>query len=211
MIVTLSGKLAAADETSIVLEVNGVGIQVLVTQAVFRAMPSIGQMMRVFTHLHVREDALVLYGFMSEEERRLFQHMIGVSGIGPRTAVGILSAIPAADFVRAIQQEQIGVLTSLPGIGKKTAERLILELRDKLGDGPWSDTTGGDVPSMPGGALRDAVEALTVLGFSAREAELMVQGAYAQLGDDSDVQALIKLALATNIAQKGERAWRRNG
>ncbi len=211
MIVTLHGRLAAYDENSIVLEVNGVGIQVVVTQSVLQAMPSIGQMMRVFTHLHVREDALVLYGFISEEERSLFQQMIGVAGIGPKTAVGILSAITAEDFVRAIQQEQLGVLTRLPGIGKKTAERLILELRDKLGDVPWPQVGGSQQVPAAGGALGDAVEALVVLGYSAREAEQMVQGAYAQLGDDGDLQALIKLALSNSIVQKGERAWRRNG
>lgn len=211
MIVTLSGKLAAVDDVSVVLEVNGVGVQVIVTQSVLRAVPSIGQMMRIYTYLHVREDALVLYGFSSEEERSLFQQLIGVAGIGPRTAVGVLSSITAHDFVRAVKEEQIGVLMRLPGIGKKTAERLVLELRDKLADVLWPDTAGVEVSPLPGGQLRDAIEALTVIGFSLREAEQMVQAAYAQLGDDSDLQALIKLALAHSTAQKGERAWRRNG
>ena len=209
MIVMLHGRLVHADAASIVLEVGGVGIQVLVTQAVLLGMPSIGQMMRVHTYLQVREDALVLYGFASDEERRLFQELITVSGIGPRTAVGILGAITAPEFIRAVQQQQFDVLTRLPGIGKKTAERLVLELRDKLAD---VQTGEGDKhqPHAAGGALGDAVEALVVLGYSSREAEQMVQGANSQLGDDSDVQALLKLALANSIAQKGERAWRRN-
>lgn len=211
MIVTLQGKLAASDETSVVLEVNGVGYQVLVTQAVLRELPSLGQTMRIFTHLHVREDAMVLFGFASEEERHLFQEVIGVSGIGPKTAVGILSAITPVEFVRAIQQQQKTVLTKLPGVGKKTAERLILELRDKLSAEQWTDEDAEDWPIVPGGGLGDAVEALVALGYSSREAEQMVQGAYSQLGDDSDLQALLKLALANSISQKGDHAWRRNG
>ncbi len=210
MIVMLTGKLMASDDESIVLDVNGVGYQVLVTQEVLRRLPNAGQEMRVFTHFHVRDDALVLYGFASEDERQLFQQIIGVSGIGPKTALGILSAITPAEFTRAIQQQQISILTSLPGVGKKTAERLILELKDKLAEVKVTEPEE-DWPIVPGGGLGDAVEALIALGYAAREAEQMVQGAYAQLGDDSDLQALLKLALASSIPQKGDRAWRRNG
>ena len=200
MIVMLHGRLVHADAASIVLEVGGVGIQVLVTQAVLQGMPSIGQMMRVHTYLQVREDALVLYGFASDEERRLFQELITVSASAPepRWASG---SHYCAGVYPAVQQQQFDVLTRLPGIGKKTAERLVFELRDKLAD---VQTGEGDKhqPHAAGGALGDAVEALVVLGYSSREAEQMVQGAYSQLGDDSDVQALLKLALAKYCAER---------
>jgi Holliday junction DNA helicase RuvA len=182
---------------------------VLVTQEVLRHIPGIGQEMRVYTHFHVRDDAFVLYGFATEDERLLFQQLIGVSGIGPKTALGILSAVTPAEFTRAIHQQQISILTSLPGVGKKTAERLMLELKDKLMD-VYAPEPEEDWPIVPGGGLGDAVEALMALGYAAQEAERMVQDAYTRLGDDSDLQALLKLALASSIPQKGDRGWRRN-
>ena len=209
MIGFLQGKLIDITTDSILLDVHGIGFEVAVPTRALQAMPAIGQTVKLYTWLQVSTNELRLYGFPARQEMELFKTLLSVSGIGPRTAVGILGAITAPEFIRAVQQQQFDVLTRLPGIGKKTAERLVLELRDKLAD---VQTGEGDKhqPHAAGGALGDAVEALVVLGYSSREAEQMVQGAYSQLGDDSDVQALLKLALANSIAQKGERAWRRN-
>ena len=129
MIVSLRGRLEDITEQTVVLDVQGVGYEVNVTGAVLRSLPPLGQELQIPTFLQIRDDAFVLYGFSSWEETNLFQQIIGVAGIGPKTGLAILSNISPQDFIKAVQQQQLKTLTNLPGIGKKTGERILLELR----------------------------------------------------------------------------------
>lgn len=203
MIVSLKGCLVHIGEQSIILEVQGVGYEITVTSAVLQELPVIGQEVQVSTYLQVRDDAMVLYGFSSWEERDLFQQIIGVAGIGPKTGVGILSNISPTDFVKAVQTQDLKTLTTLPGIGKKTGERILLELKDKFKGAVWVEEND-DFPVVSGGILEDAVEALKALGYAAAEAELMVQKAQPHLIDNYDLQELLKVALAGNSRRRGE-------
>jgi Holliday junction DNA helicase RuvA len=212
MIVSLRGSLLEVTTGSIVLEVQGVGYEVLVTSSVLKTLPGMGQELQIPTYLQVREDALVLYGFSSFEERDLFHKIIGVAGIGPKLGVGILSNITPGDFIQAVQRQDLKTLTSLPGIGKKTAERILLELKDKFRD-IVLESHGEDeeLPIVSGSIFEDAVEALQALGYQGNEAERMVNLARPHLTESYNLQELLKVALAQNSQQRGERTWRRNG
>ncbi len=175
------------------LDVNGVGYRVFITESA-RGKLSIGGEAEFFVHTSVREDAIQLYGFLSQHEYNLFQQLISVSGIGPKVAMGILSAITVEALCIAIRQKQSSVLTKLPGIGKKSAERLILELKDKLS----ADIGETDMFSeesvdaiLPGDYESEAVDALIALGYSQQEIMPVLQKA----GNITDTQALIKFAL----------------
>lgn len=209
MIVALKGRLEDVTESAVVLEVNGLSYEVNVSGAVRSNLPPLGQELRVHTYLQVREDALVLYGFASGEERTLFQEIIGVAGIGPKTGLAILSGISPLDFMRAVEEQQLSVLMQLPGIGKKTGERLLLELKGKFRDVLRGVPKSEGLPGREE-VLEDAVQALIALGYSAKEAEEMVRAAWPNVTEDCDLQELLKLALAKNTKQRGEPVWRRN-
>ena len=212
MIVSLKGRLVDAREDSVVLDVQGIGYEVFVTSSVLQQLPSVGQELYVQTYLQVRDDAFVLYGFSSTEERGLFQTIIGVNGIGPKLGMGILSNIAAREFIQAVQRRDLATLMTLPGIGKKTGERILLELKDKFKDLPWeSDGQDEDLPIVSGSVFEDALEALQALGYQAGEAERMVNLAKPHLKDNYNLQELLKVALAQNSQQRGERTWRQNG
>lgn len=197
MLVSLKGNLTDVNENSVVVEVGGMGYEVIVTGAVLRSLPPLTQQLQLHTYLHVRDDAMILYGFSSREERSLFHKIIGITGIGPKTAVAILSNIGPEDFVRAVQERQLAILTSLPGIGKKTGERILLELKDKFKDSVWNQTED-DLPVARGGILEDAIEALIALGYNRSEATRMVRSVEHDLRESFDLQELLKLALASN-------------
>lgn len=211
MIVSLKGRLLEVLDGSVVLDVQGVGYEVHVTGSVLKALPPLGEELQVQTYLQVRDDSMVLYGFSSWEERSLFLKIIGVAGIGPKSGLGILSNISPQGFVQAVQSRDLKTLTSLPGIGKKTGERILLELKDAFTDLSWSAPSVEEPPIMPGGILEDAVEALIALGYTAGEAERMVRLAEPHLTESYDLQELLKVALAQNGQKRGERTWRRNG
>lgn len=197
MIVSLKGNLADVNENTVVVDVGGIGYEVIVTGAVLRSLPPLAQQLQLHTYLHVRDDAMILYGFSSREERNLFHKIIGITGIGPKTAVAILSNIGPQEFVRAVQERQLAILTSLPGIGKKTGERILLELKDTFKDTAWVQAED-DLPLARGGILVDAIEALIALGYSEGEATRMVRSVQHDLKENYDLQELLKLALASN-------------
>ncbi|HBN96122.1 MAG TPA: Holliday junction branch migration protein RuvA [Firmicutes bacterium] len=212
MIVSLKGQLLEVTERTIVLDVQGVGYEVIVTNSVLKKMPNQGQELQIQTYLQVRDDAFVLYGFSSSEERDLFHKIIGVAGIGPKLGVGILSNIAPREFIQAVQRQDLRTLTSLPGIGKKTGERILLELKDKFKDIVLeSDGEDDDLPVVSGSVFEDAVEALQALGYYGSEAERMVNLAKPHLTENYNLQELLKVALAQNSQQRGEHTWRRNG
>ena len=187
MIGRLSGLLAEKTPPQVLLDVNGVGYEVDVPMSTFFNLPALGERVTLLTHFVVREDAQILFGFLTHEERATFRELVKISGVGPRTALSILSGLSVAELASAVSRQDGARLVKVPGIGKKTAERLLLELKGKLGadlgapagSAPVSDTQG------------DIAQALQALGYSDREA----QAALKALPPDVGVSEGIKLAL----------------
>ncbi len=188
MIGKLSGILAEKNPPQIVLDVQGVGYEVDVPMSTFYNLPALGEAVVVLTHLVVREDALLLYGFATTGEREAFRQLIKISGVGPRTALSVLSGMSVQDLAQAITLQEAGRLIKVPGIGKKTAERLLLELKGKLGADMGIATAGG---SMASADQADILQALVALGYSDRDAALALKALPAGVG----VSEGIKLAL----------------
>lgn len=166
MISRLSGRLVEKSPPAIVVDVQGVGYEVDVPMSTFYQLPATGQEVRLFTHLVVREDAHLLFGFATEAERQVFRQLLRITGIGTRTALALLSGLSVDELYAAVSQQDGARLTRVPGIGKKTAERLLLELKDKLSLAPGAAPAGGGAP--PAGS--DALNALVALGYSDKEA-----------------------------------------
>jgi Holliday junction DNA helicase RuvA len=171
MIGRLTGILAEKNPPQILLDVQGVAYEVDVPMSTFYNLPATGERIALFTHLVVREDAHLLFGFGSEAERRAFRQLMKISGIGARTALSVLSGLSVAELAQAVTMQDAGRLTKIPGIGKKTAERLLLELKDKLGA---DVTTGVGVHRAPP-VSSDVLHALGALGYSDKEAIAVVK------------------------------------
>jgi len=165
MISYLAGKLVEAAPGKIVVEVAGVGYEVTVPQSSFEHLPDLQREVKVLTYQHVREDALDLYGFLTAEERDLFKTLLGISGIGPKVAIGILSGISIHEFYHAIAHHDTKRLSSISGVGKKTAERLVLELKDKVQSIPGSKITAGKAKTKEVQVFSDVSGALVALGY----------------------------------------------
>lgn len=187
MIGRLSGTLVEKNPPQILLDVQGVAYELDVPMSTFYNLPNPGEALTLFTHLVVREDAHLLFGFGSETERRVFRQLIRISGVGARTALSVLSGLSVAELAHAVSAQDTGRLTRIPGIGKKTAERLLLELKDKLG-AEVSVVAGA---ARPAPATADVLNALVALGYSDKEAAHAVK----QLPDDVAVADGIKQAL----------------
>ena len=172
MISYIRGTLIEKNPAFLIVEAQGIGYKILITLSSFNALGDIGEEICLLTYLHLREDSIRLYGFISKEEREIFKMILSVSGIGPKLAQSMLSGIPFEKFKQAVYNRDIGTLTSAPGIGKKTAERLVLELRPKINQ-IIDDSTGTAATSIP--AHRDAVLALISLGFSETQANKEVE------------------------------------
>ena len=170
MIGKLSGTLTDKAPTEITIDVGGVGYQIFIPLSVFYRLPDVGARVSLYTHTHVREDALQLFGFLGPEEKQVFLLLNGVSGIGPKLAVNILSGIPAEDLARALKESDQPRLLSIPGVGKKLAERMIVELRDKFLSLPAAGIAQRDGTQL----TRDAVSALVNLGYRRADAEKSV-------------------------------------
>ena len=195
MIALVRGTLAYKSIDHVIIDVGGVGYRLSIPLSTFYALPETGEV-SLFTHTHVREDALLLYGFLTLEEKELFVILIGISGVGPKLAVNILSHIPAPDLKRAIATGDIKRLSGLPGIGKKTAERLVLELKDKVGpaDGlPASsaaEITSGSIASV---LSNDVISALVNLGYKEALARKVLENM--ELAPDLSMEETLKGAL----------------
>ncbi|MDH4181588.1 MAG: Holliday junction branch migration protein RuvA [Betaproteobacteria bacterium] len=187
MIGRLTGTLVEKNPPQILVDVGGVAYEVDVPMSTFYNLPAAGERVTLHTHLVVREDAHLLYGFGSEAERTAFRQLTKISGVGARTALSVLSGLSVADLAQAVALQEPGRLTKVPGIGKKTAERLLLELKDKLGAGV---TTAVGV-NRPPPAAADILHALLALGYSDREAA----GAVKQLPEGAAVADGIRQAL----------------
>lgn len=192
MIGRLVGELVVKSPTEILVDVGGVGYEVEIPLNTYAALPGVGEQAVVHTHLIVRDDAHLLFGFATLDERSLFRTLIKVNGVGPKLAIAILSGIEAAEFAGAVERKDVKLLTGLPGVGKKTAERLIVEMQDKLKDLVTS-SAGASAPQLvQSDALADAEAALIHLGYKPQEASK----ALALISDpDDSVENLIKQAL----------------
>jgi len=195
MIEFLRGRLAQKQPARLVIDVGGVGMGVDVSLRTAEAMPGEGETVNLLTYLHVREESLELYGFQDEVERILFLKLLGVSGIGPRLALRILSALPPWQLARLIIDGDIRSLTALKGIGKKTAEVMVASLRASLSKMDLRPPTGAPASAKDNEASRDAVQALITLGVKEGPAQAAVQKAMEKLGQKAGTTQLITQAL----------------
>ena len=177
MIGRLQGVLLRKEPPALMLDVGGVGYELEAPMTTFYELPAVGERVTLYTHLVVREDAHLLYGFVREAQRRLFRELLKVNGVGPRVALAVLSGLSDEEFSRCVAEEDIARLTKVPGIGRKTAERLVIEMRDKLPkDIPLPASTAAG-PAAPGDPVSEAVSALVALGYKPNEASRAVRGA----------------------------------
>src|SRR5207247_1218882 len=197
MITFLEGKLVEALPTQVTVAVHGVGYEVLIPLSSYDQLPPPGGTLKLLTHLAVREDAHVLYGFMTSAERELFRLLINtVSGIGPKIALNVLSGISVTAFRGAVANQDIKVLSQISGVGKKTAERIVVELKDRIGAaGAWEALSAQRALSPEDQKINDAVLALMALGFKQVEAHDSVRKAQAVLGAPALVEDLVRACL----------------
>lgn len=194
MIAFLQGKLAEKSPTVAVVDVQGVGYEVFISLGTYDRLPAGGEPCRLLIHHHIREDAQVLFGFALAEEKAMFERLITISGIGPKTALGVLSGLTVAELTAAIADGDVKRVSAVRGIGKKTAERLIVELRDKVSplEAVAARTAGDPAAAM----LRDAILALTQLGFPQDQARKMAQAALDADASIRDAEALLRKSLS---------------
>lgn len=196
MIAYVKGTLEDVSLHSIVVECKDTGYEILVPQSMIQQLPSIGSAIKIYTHLHVREDAMQLYGFSSKAEKEMFRLLITVSGIGPKGALGILSVFTVQDLQFAIMAGDAKTIAKAPGIGKKTAEKVILELKDKVN---FEDALlqlsehKEDTGTGSSAAMSEAMEALVALGYSKSEATKAIHKA--EITENMDTETVLKLAL----------------
>jgi Holliday junction DNA helicase RuvA len=197
MITFLQGKLVEALPTQVVVDVNGLGYEALIPLTSFDKLPAPGEAVKLLTHLVVREDAHVLYGFMTSAERDLFRLLINtVSGIGPKIALNVLSGISVTAFRGAVAKGDIKSLSQISGVGKKTAERIVVELKDKIGAaGAWEAASAQRALTPADQRINDAVLALMALGFKQIEAHETARKAQGALGSEATVEDLVRACL----------------
>ncbi len=197
MINHLNGLLVEALPTQIVVEVGGVGYRVSIPLSSYDRLPPVGGPIRILTHLVVREDAHLLFGFMTMEERDLFRLLVQhVSGLGPKTSLAILSGTTVAAFKGAVVNGDIPTLSKIKGVGKKTAERMVVELKDKIGvAGAWEAASAKHGLSPGDQKVNDAVLALISLGYKQVEAQRMARAAFGRIGAEAAVEKLVREAL----------------
>ena len=204
MIGRLAGKLLHKQPPDLILDVNGVGYEVQAPMSTFYQLPAIGAGVSLYTHMVVREDAQLLYGFIDDRDRQLFRTLIRVNGVGPKLALTILSGIEVSQFVACVQNGDTASLIKLPGVGRKTAERLLVEMRDKLED--WAPRELAASPTAAGAAappaassllLQDAESALVALGYRPVEASRAISAVYSDAIESSE--ELIRQALKAMV------------
>ena len=201
MISFIKGKLVHIYENVIIVENNGIGYEIFVPVSVIGNMPLVGSEVMIYTYMHVREDALQLFGFLDRDTLEIFKLLITVSGIGPKGAIGVLGTLSADDIRNAVMAEDAKTIAKAPGIGAKTASKVVIELKDKLKMRDVAENISSEIDGQQsifddGGskqAVSDAIEALVSLGYSATEATKAVRKADA--GDDVTVEELLKLSL----------------
>lgn len=197
MIAAVRGPLISKMPTAALVQVGGVTLRLQISVSCFETLPAVGRDVHLLTYLHVREDSLQLFGFTDEAERSLFENLISVTGIGPRLATGILSGATAGRLREGIESGDLDFLVSLPGVGKKLAQRLLVELREKFAPGALSKVpiAAGAPGALHVGLGGDAAAALVSLGFTRPQAQIAVQDALQELGTEATVESVIRRAL----------------
>lgn len=191
MIAHLRGRILEKNPAQLILDVGGVGYQIAVSVASFSGLPPEGSETSLYIHTHVREDTLALYGFLRREEKQLFERLIGVSGIGPKLAMTVLSGMAPEALVSALRGNDLAALTRIPGVGKKTAERMVLELRDKL-----EGLSAAPAAAPVGGMEEDVVSALVNLGYQRSPAEQAVTRASGGAGSNPTFEQLFRQTMS---------------
>lgn len=199
MIGHIKGTLIKKDPPMLLVDVNGVGYEIEAPVRVFFELPEINSEVTIITHMLVREDAQILYGFNNDQQRTLFRQLLKVSGIGAKSALAVLSTMSTNEFVAMVQSQDVAAIVKVPGIGKKTAQRLIIEMRDKLGDVasddislPTSQAQAARLDSMPATAQSEALIALQSLGFKPQEVNMLIKQVAT---DDMTAEDIIRLCL----------------
>ena len=203
MIGRLKGILAEKRAPQVLIDCNGVGYEADVSMTTYYQLPETGEPISIWTHLLVKEDSHSLIGFTTEQERKLFRQLIRVNGVGPKMALTILSGINEHEFALCVMQDDVTTLTRLPGVGKKTAERLIIEMRDKveglIGDTQVAIDIGGSVTAAGRSSKSEALEALQSLGYKPGDAENMIRRAEKDADADTSAATLIRKALQASV------------
>ncbi|MFC1717460.1 Holliday junction branch migration protein RuvA [Candidatus Poribacteria bacterium] len=192
MIAYVRGLLDHKEPGRVVVDIGGIGYEVFIPLSTYQKLPAVGDQVKLFTHHHVREDVMDLYGFLSSEEKEIFEMVLTISGVGTKVALSILSAMSADVFRRSIAQGDIKTLTKIPGIGKKSAERMVLELKGKIGTVHIDE---GMMRVLGAESGNDAVAALLSLGAGQSAAEYAVYRAERLLGDEAEIEDLIAQAI----------------
>jgi len=198
MIASLSGKLLEKTANSVIIDVAGVGYEVLIPLSTFYEIGEVGSEIQLRIYTHVREDAIQLFGFKTNRERNLYLKLISVQGVGAKSAITMLSGLSADEIIEAIRKDNLPKLTAIPGVGRKTAERLVVELRDKVGELAMAATAGEPGPSSTvagtGDAFDDALSALVNLGYQRNAAEKAIQQVRRE-GVEANVQKILRASL----------------
>ena len=201
MIAYLDGKLAHKDPTLAIIDAGGVGYEVKISLATYSKLPPEAEKIKLYTHQHVREDEQTLYGFLDPNEKALFLHLISVSGIGPGTGINMVSSMGVAEIRHAIVSEDVRAIQSIKGVGPKTAQRVILDLKDKLRKDELLAKAGVETVPLArqhNTSRQEALQALVTLGFARNAAEKTLDQIQHKHGPDLSVEALIKFALKSN-------------
>ena len=194
MIAHLIGKLIYKSPDHSIVDVNGIGYKIFTPLSTYYVLPKTGESVTLHIHTRVREDELKLFGFLTEEEQTIFEKLITINKVGPKLALGILSGMSPENLLTAIMNNDAARLSTIPGVGKKTAERLTLEMKDKLSDLTFEMEHQLD-KEAPGGFYEDALSALVNLGYKKPQAEKSLKSAYNKIGKDSSLEDLIKESL----------------
>ena len=199
MIGRLQGTVIDKQAPDLLLDVQGVGYEVLVSLSTFFAVPEVGQSVTLHTHFVVRDDAQLLFGFSELSERTLFRHLIKVNGVGPKMALAILSGMSASEFALCVHNNDVATLVKLPGVGKKTAERLVIEMRDRVGDVEASAAGTSPATSQQPDIAEEAESALIALGYKPQDAAKMVNRAVSE--EITSAEQLIRAALKSMVSK----------
>jgi len=194
MIAHLIGKLIYKSPEHSIVDVNGIGYKIFTPLSTYYVLPKTGESVTLHIHTRVREDELKLFGFLTEEEQTIFEKLITINKVGPKLALGILSGMSPENLLTAIMNNDAARLSSIPGVGKKTAERLTLEMKDKLSDLTFEMAHQQDT-EVPEGPYEDALSALVNLGYKKPQAEKSLKSAYNTIGEDGSLEDLIKESL----------------
>lgn len=196
MIAYVNGTVSYKDPAYTIIDVSGIGYEIRISLQTYTAMPESGEKCKLVTYLNIREDAHVLYGFWAADEKRLFLDLIGISGVGPSTALVMLSSLSSNEIRQGIVDEDLRLIQSIKGIGSKTAQRVILELKDKIRKEEWGGIPGSKLVVNQSDTLRsEALAALVTLGIPKATAEKSLETILKREGNDLSVEQLIKLAL----------------